>query len=29
MNRHASWFNIASIGLGLAFLYLPIVILVI
>ena len=29
MRRRASWFNIASIGLGLAFLYLPIVILVI
>jgi putrescine transport system permease protein len=29
MRKGASWFNIASIGLGLAFLYLPIAILVI
>jgi putrescine transport system permease protein len=29
MRKGPSWFNIASIGLGLAFLYLPIVILVI
>jgi putrescine transport system permease protein len=29
MRRGPSWFNVASIGLGLAFLYLPIVILVI
>jgi putrescine transport system permease protein len=29
MMRRASWFNIGSIALGLAFLYLPIVILVI
>ena len=27
--RSASWFNIVSVALGLAFLYLPIVILVI
>ena len=27
--RKASWFNIGSVALGLAFLYLPIVILVI
>src|SRR5215211_5146322 len=27
--RRASWFNIGSVALGLAFLYLPIVILVI
>src|SRR5213593_4410220 len=27
--RRASWFNIGSLALGLAFLYLPIVILVI
>src|SRR5215468_6006360 len=27
--RRASWFNVASVALGLAFLYLPIVILVI
>jgi len=27
--RRASWFNVASVGLGLAFLYLPIVILVV
>ena len=29
MMRKASWFNIASVALGLAFLYMPIVILVI
>ena len=29
MRKRASWFNIVSIGLGLAFLYLPIAILVI
>jgi putrescine transport system permease protein len=29
MQKQASWFNIAAIGLGLAFLYLPIAILVI
>jgi putrescine transport system permease protein len=29
MRRNITWFNIASIGLGLAFLYLPIAILVI
>jgi putrescine transport system permease protein len=29
MHKQASWFNIAAIGLGLAFLYLPIAILVI
>ena len=29
MRKGPSWFNVASIGLGLAFLYLPIVILVI
>ena len=28
MRRGPSWFNIASVGLGLAFLYLPIVLLV-
>ena len=27
--RTASWFNVVSVALGLAFLYLPIVILVI
>ena len=27
--RRASWFNIASVALGLAFLYLPIAILMI
>ena len=27
--RRASWFNVASVALGLAFLYLPIAILVI
>src|SRR5512132_1975371 len=27
--RRASWFNVGSVALGLAFLYLPIVILVI
>jgi len=27
--RKASWFNVVSVALGLAFLYLPIVILVI
>jgi putrescine transport system permease protein len=29
MRRRASWFNVTSVALGLAFLYLPIVILVI
>ena len=29
MRKRASWFTIAAIGLGLAFLYLPIAILVI
>ena len=29
MKRGASWFNVAAVALGLAFLYLPIVILVI
>jgi putrescine transport system permease protein len=29
MRKRASWFNIVSIGLGLAFLYLPIAILII
>ena len=28
MRKGASWFNIASVGLGLAFLYLPIVLLI-
>ena len=27
--RRASWFNVGSVAIGLAFLYLPIVILVI
>ena len=29
MNRRTSWFNVVSVTLGFAFLYLPIVLLVV